>query len=130
FLPLQLACVLHGVTMDHLRADNDQLAQQVSLLATQAVQMQAVWPHHKCPVTVLDKFDVLLAQFSAFWVQFQFYMSLQPEDFRTNWDKVEFLISLLLGSAENWAMPNQLLDNYADSNGRDDGWRPHPLPSR
>lgn len=46
-------------------------------------------------------------------------MSLQPEDFPTDQDKVGFLISLISGSVARWAMPlltqpNPLLDNYTE----------------
>uniref|UniRef100_A0A8C6X2C0 DUF4939 domain-containing protein n=1 Tax=Naja naja TaxID=35670 RepID=A0A8C6X2C0_NAJNA len=103
-------------TMDQLRAENAQLSQQVALLTAQAAQMQAAWPHRKCPVAVPDKFDASLAHFQHFWA---LYMSLRPEDFPTDWDKVGFLISLLSGSAARWVMPlltqpNQVLDNYAE----------------
>uniref|UniRef100_A0A8C6XB29 DUF4939 domain-containing protein n=1 Tax=Naja naja TaxID=35670 RepID=A0A8C6XB29_NAJNA len=95
------------------------LSQQVALLTAQVAQMQGVRPCHKCPVAVLDKFDGSLAQFPAFFGQCQLYMSLRPEDFSTDRDKVGVLISLLSGSAAHWAMPlltqpNQLLDNYAE----------------
>uniref|UniRef100_A0A8C6XER4 DUF4939 domain-containing protein n=1 Tax=Naja naja TaxID=35670 RepID=A0A8C6XER4_NAJNA len=101
-------------------ADNAQLSQQVALLTTQVAQIQAVWPRLKCLVAVLDKFDGSLSQFPAFFGQCQLYISLQPQDFPTDWDKVGFLISLLSSSAASWVtplltQPNQLLDNYADS---------------
>uniref|UniRef100_A0A8C6Y6B5 DUF4939 domain-containing protein n=1 Tax=Naja naja TaxID=35670 RepID=A0A8C6Y6B5_NAJNA len=107
------------LTQQKLRADNAQLSQQVALLTAQAAQMQAVWLCRKCLVVVPDKFDGSLAQFPAFLGQCQLYMSLRPEDFPTDRDKVGFLISLLSGSAAHWAMPlltqpNQLLDNYAE----------------
>uniref|UniRef100_A0A8C5RMT3 DUF4939 domain-containing protein n=1 Tax=Laticauda laticaudata TaxID=8630 RepID=A0A8C5RMT3_LATLA len=79
---------------------------------------RSVWPCHKCLVVVPDKFDGSLAQFQEFFGQCQLYMSLWPEDFSTDRDKVGFLISLLSGSAARWATPlltqaNQVLDNYA-----------------
>uniref|UniRef100_A0A8C7DSI4 DUF4939 domain-containing protein n=1 Tax=Naja naja TaxID=35670 RepID=A0A8C7DSI4_NAJNA len=102
-----------------LRADIAQLSQEVDLLTAQVAQMQAVRPRRKCPVVVPDKFDGSLAQFPAFFGQWQLYMSLQPEDFSTDRDKVGFLISLLSGSAARCAtplltQPNQVLDNYAE----------------
>uniref|UniRef100_A0A8C6Y0F7 DUF4939 domain-containing protein n=1 Tax=Naja naja TaxID=35670 RepID=A0A8C6Y0F7_NAJNA len=105
--------------MDQLRAENAQLSQQMALLTAQVAQMQAAWPCHKCPVAVPDKFDGSLAQFPAFWGQCQLYMSLRPEDFPSDRDKVGFLISLLSGSAAHWATPllthpKQVLDNYAE----------------
>uniref|UniRef100_A0A8C6YCB1 DUF4939 domain-containing protein n=1 Tax=Naja naja TaxID=35670 RepID=A0A8C6YCB1_NAJNA len=102
--PFQLASVLHAVTKDQLRAGNDQLAQQVAVLTVQVAQMQAVRPCCKCPVAVPDKFDGLLAQFPAFFGQYQVYMSLWTEDFPTDWDKMVFLISLLSGSAVRWEL--------------------------
>uniref|UniRef100_A0A8C5SPF9 DUF4939 domain-containing protein n=1 Tax=Laticauda laticaudata TaxID=8630 RepID=A0A8C5SPF9_LATLA len=78
-----------------------------------------IQPHRKCPMAALDKFDGSLAQFPAFFGQCQFYINLRPEDFPTDWDKVEFLISFLSGSEACWVMPlltqlNQVLDNYAE----------------
>uniref|UniRef100_A0A8C6XLI2 DUF4939 domain-containing protein n=1 Tax=Naja naja TaxID=35670 RepID=A0A8C6XLI2_NAJNA len=102
--PLQLASVLHGVTMDQIRADNDQLTQQLALLTVQVAQMQAVQPRCKCPVVVPDKFDGSLAQFPAFFGQCQLYLFIRL-DFPTDLDKVGFLISLLSGSAACWVMP-------------------------
>uniref|UniRef100_A0A8C6VG71 DUF4939 domain-containing protein n=1 Tax=Naja naja TaxID=35670 RepID=A0A8C6VG71_NAJNA len=105
--------------MDQLRADNAQVSQQVALLTAQVAQMQAARPCRKCPVAVPDKFDGSLAQFPAFLGQCQLYMSLWPEDFPTDRDKVGVLISLLSGSAACWAtplltQPNQVLDNYSE----------------
>uniref|UniRef100_A0A8C6YA83 DUF4939 domain-containing protein n=1 Tax=Naja naja TaxID=35670 RepID=A0A8C6YA83_NAJNA len=91
--------------MDQLRADNAQLSQQVALLTAQVAQMRAVRPCRKCPVAVPDKFDGSLAHFPAFFGQCQLYMSLRPEDFPTDRDKVGFLISLLSDYAARWAMP-------------------------
>uniref|UniRef100_A0A8C7DZ23 DUF4939 domain-containing protein n=1 Tax=Naja naja TaxID=35670 RepID=A0A8C7DZ23_NAJNA len=104
--------------MDQLRAEIAQLSQQVALLTAQVAQMQAVRPRRKCPVAVPDKFDGSLAQFPAYFGQCQLYMSLQPEDFSTDRDKVGFLINLLSGSAARWAtplltQPKQVL-NYAE----------------
>uniref|UniRef100_A0A8C7E1F5 DUF4939 domain-containing protein n=1 Tax=Naja naja TaxID=35670 RepID=A0A8C7E1F5_NAJNA len=105
--------------MDQLKADNAHLCQQVALLTAEVAQMQAARPLHKCPVAVPDKFDGSLAQFPASFGQCQLYMSLQPEDFPTDQDKMGVLISLLSGSAARWVMPlltqpNQVLDNYAE----------------
>uniref|UniRef100_A0A8C6XSL1 DUF4939 domain-containing protein n=1 Tax=Naja naja TaxID=35670 RepID=A0A8C6XSL1_NAJNA len=82
-------------------------------------QMQGARPHRKCPVAVPDKFDGSLVQFPAFFGQCQLYMSLRPEDFPTDWDKVGFLISLLSGSAACWAI----------SDGCDDGGSPYLFPA-
>uniref|UniRef100_A0A2D4F1Y8 DUF4939 domain-containing protein n=2 Tax=Micrurus corallinus TaxID=54390 RepID=A0A2D4F1Y8_MICCO len=81
--------------------------------------MQSVRPHRKCLVAVPNKFDGSLGQFPAFFGLCQLYMSLQPEDFSTDWDKVGFLISLLSDSVARWVMspltqPNQVLDNYTE----------------
>uniref|UniRef100_A0A8C6XXB2 DUF4939 domain-containing protein n=1 Tax=Naja naja TaxID=35670 RepID=A0A8C6XXB2_NAJNA len=115
--------------MDQLRADNAELSQQVALLTAQVAQMQAVWPHRRCPEAVLDKFDGSLTHFPAFWGQCQLYMSLRPKDFPTDQDKVGFLISLLSGSAARWAMPLLTQPNQV-SNRCNDGWRLHPFPAR
>ncbi|XP_029142298.1 protein LDOC1-like [Protobothrops mucrosquamatus] len=105
--------------MDQLYAENDQLKQQVALLTAQMAQMQAARPRHRSPVTVPEKFDGSQARFPSFFGQCQLCMSLWPEDFPTDRDKVGFVISLLTGTAARWAtplltQPNQLLDNYAE----------------
>uniref|UniRef100_A0A670XTD6 DUF4939 domain-containing protein n=1 Tax=Pseudonaja textilis TaxID=8673 RepID=A0A670XTD6_PSETE len=92
------------------RADNDQLAQQVSLLAAQAVQM-------KSPVSMPEKFSGQIDRFPAFMGQCQLFISLRPEDFPTDRSKVGFMISLLTGQAANWATPllvqdSPLLNNF------------------
>lgn len=87
-------------------------------LSAQLAHLQVAQPRRKCPVAVPDKFDGSLAQFPVFFGQCQLYMILRPKDFPTDWDKVGFLISLLMGSAARWAtplltQPNPLLDDYA-----------------
>ncbi|KAG8125440.1 hypothetical protein E2320_020567 [Naja naja] len=89
--------------MEQLHVDNAHLSQQVALHSVQLTQLQAAWPHCKCPVALLDMLDGSVTQFPAFLGGRQ---------------KVGFLISLLTKSAACWAtplkiQPNLLLDNYA-----------------
>lgn len=56
-------------------------------------------------VVVPDNFDGTLTQSPAFFGQYQMYMSLWPEDFPMDRDKVGFLISVLMASAAHWLTP-------------------------
>lgn len=68
-------------------------------------------------MSVPDRFEGMLAQFPPFFGQFHLFMSLHPEDFQMDQDKVGFIISLLTGPAARWAIlllmwPSLLLDYY------------------
>uniref|UniRef100_A0A8C6XE84 CCHC-type domain-containing protein n=1 Tax=Naja naja TaxID=35670 RepID=A0A8C6XE84_NAJNA len=95
---------------DKLQAENNDLQQQVGQLTAQLALLNAPAalpppPHRKCPVAVPDKFSGQPEMFLAFMGQCQVFMAMRPEDFPDDRAQVGFVISLLSGSAAQWAMP-------------------------
>uniref|UniRef100_A0A8C6XBR2 Gypsy retrotransposon integrase-like protein 1 n=1 Tax=Naja naja TaxID=35670 RepID=A0A8C6XBR2_NAJNA len=91
-----------------LQADNQLLQQQVAQLTAQLAALNAPAvppPRRKCLVAVPDKFSGQPEMFQAFQGQCQLFMAMRPEDFPDDRARVGFVISLLSGSAAQWAMP-------------------------
>lgn len=102
--------------LQQLQADNQRLQQQVAqLVALQAAGQAPVAPppppRRKIPVSVPDKFAGQREMFPTFMGQCQLFMALRPEDFPDDRARVGFVISLLSGSAAQWATPLLLQDS-------------------